>query len=337
MSFPFSSSSKSQEEENTKVKEHYNNLTKRNIEDRSSSPIYGIKTFNNWIKTILIHLAIDHLSSSSKKKIKVLDLACGTGGDWGKFQRFSNQIEEYYGIDCAKRSIEIAEDRYRQKVNNNNTSYPLIKSSWKVADLKKQTITLSPPSPSFQLVSCQFAFHYACSSEESVRQWLSNISNSLQPGGVFIATFPNSNHIQWLLNDKLNKQENNKQLKMKEKEWSIEFVTGPKWNSTNTNFIFSPEFGHCYLFTLEEAVQECPEYLVPLERVKEIAAESTYQLECKQHWSHLGLMYEEFSKVPKFERLLVDMKVVNEKGEFQLTPSLWQLVQLYQAILFVKK
>lgn len=45
----------------------------------------------------------------------------------------------------------------------------------------------------FDLVSCQFAAHYAWSSEASVRALLSNVATALSPGGYFIGTIPDAN------------------------------------------------------------------------------------------------------------------------------------------------
>jgi len=47
----------------------------------------------------------------------------------------------------------------------------------------------------FDLVSSQFAFHYAFETEEKVRQGLKNVASNLKRGGVFIGTMPNANMI----------------------------------------------------------------------------------------------------------------------------------------------
>jgi hypothetical protein len=47
----------------------------------------------------------------------------------------------------------------------------------------------------FDLVSCQFAFHYAFETEQKARDALYNITCKLQPGGIFLGTIPNANWI----------------------------------------------------------------------------------------------------------------------------------------------
>jgi len=47
----------------------------------------------------------------------------------------------------------------------------------------------------FDIVSCQFAFHYSFESLEQAECTLKNVSDHLKPGGFFIGTMPNSNDL----------------------------------------------------------------------------------------------------------------------------------------------
>lgn len=49
--------------------------------------------------------------------------------------------------------------------------------------------------PELDLVSCQFALHYAFESEARARMMLQNIATRLKPGGYFIGTIPDANLI----------------------------------------------------------------------------------------------------------------------------------------------
>ena len=90
-------------------------------EERTYSPIIGLKSFNNWVKSVLIakyardyHNATSngHGPSRHAKKLKVLDLGCGKGGDLQKWQKAG--LREYIGVDIADVSIQQARMRWEQ-------------------------------------------------------------------------------------------------------------------------------------------------------------------------------------------------------------------------------
>jgi len=77
------------------------------LDARGDSPIIGLKHFNNWIKSVLIHKFSQSLPKArgprSKQgggggggSAKVLDMGCGKGGDLQKWSRA--HIREYVGL-----------------------------------------------------------------------------------------------------------------------------------------------------------------------------------------------------------------------------------------------
>lgn len=63
---------------------------------RTQSPIIGLKSFNNWIKVVLIAKFGRSERERQKPKVKVLDLGCGKGGDLQKWAKAGT--DEYIGI-----------------------------------------------------------------------------------------------------------------------------------------------------------------------------------------------------------------------------------------------
>ncbi len=53
----------------------------------------------------------------------------------------------------------------------------------------------------FDVVSCQFAIHYFFESRDTLNGFLSNVSDNLRPGGIFIATFMDGDKVNALLQD----------------------------------------------------------------------------------------------------------------------------------------
>jgi len=111
------------------VAEHYNRRPEVGKFKRKDSPIIGLKSFNNWIKAVLIakfaRLHIDEtnakpppfVSISQRKQPKhtarVLDLGCGKGGDLGKWAK--TNIGLYIGLDIAGVLIEQACHRWNEQ------------------------------------------------------------------------------------------------------------------------------------------------------------------------------------------------------------------------------
>ena len=97
------------------VAQHYNAVPERGREWRSSeSKIKGLRSLNNWIKSTLIQkfsrpeFPVEHLA--------VLDMACGKGGDLGKWEKAPQPPSLYVGCDIANVSIDQARDRYAQNM-----------------------------------------------------------------------------------------------------------------------------------------------------------------------------------------------------------------------------
>lgn len=101
--------------EGSQVAEHYNKRLNFSREERNYSPIIGLKSFNNWIKSVLIakyardyHASMDDRQDNAmdggrrgnrrppQKPFRVLDMGCGKGGDLQKWQKAG--ITDYVAV-----------------------------------------------------------------------------------------------------------------------------------------------------------------------------------------------------------------------------------------------
>lgn len=105
----------------------------------------------------------------------------------------------------------------------------------------------------FDLVSSQFSFHYCFSSEENVRAALGNVSRNLRKGGKFIATIPDPFEIRLFLFVDPRRRIENYGAEFGNEYYTIKFET----TEIKT-------FGTKYWFTLCDAVDDCPEYLIDI-------------------------------------------------------------------------
>lgn len=69
---------------------HYNARPQGDRVDRSRSAILSLRLFNNWVKSVMVREFV------RGRALKVLDLACGKGGDLGKWDRLS--VVHFTGI-----------------------------------------------------------------------------------------------------------------------------------------------------------------------------------------------------------------------------------------------
>ena len=131
--------------EATLVAKHYSQRQNQNLEQRRQSPIYNLRCLNNFVKSTLIQTV-------TKKDDRVMDLACGKGGDLGKFKKA--EIGYYCGIDIALESVR--RDAI-QRYNKGDYTFPatFIAGDAFVHDL--EDVLGEKVNGLFDVVSCQFA------------------------------------------------------------------------------------------------------------------------------------------------------------------------------------
>jgi len=230
------------------VARHYDNLPEKGRESRQESRIYHMRSFNNWTKSMLINEYMDKIRRAEgfRGQVSVLDLGCGKGGDLTKWHKA--KVDHVVGVDIAATSIEQCKDRYHEMKGRSKGK--IFRAEFHAVDCTKQRARdfYKNSDQEFDLVSCQFAFHYCFESLPQADCMLRNASENLRKGGFFIGTTPDAHDIMARLE------------------------TGKTGNSFG-NSVFSvsfneenvgkqqPLFGAEYNFHLTEVV-DCPEFLV---------------------------------------------------------------------------
>lgn len=266
------------------IREHYNSIRDTCRKKRVNSPIIYVKNLNNWIKAVMIR-------TYAYPACKVLDIACGKGGDllkWGKAN-----ISKYVGIDISDRAIEDAINRYKGR--SSDKPYGMnFNAEFMCYDCCDELPKLSE---SFDIVSCQFALHYSFESEQRARTILKNISNNLKNNGIFFCTIPDANYIKYKLLSSDDK------LSFGNGLYKIKFTT----NNIND------DFGAEYIFSLHDAIYDCPEYVVKIETLKKLAYDYNLILErCEtfdeiynnnkvKHKDLINKMYLHRDKIPSLQ------------------------------------
>ncbi len=136
-------------------------------------------------------------------QLRILDLACGKGGDLGKWTRYKPTF--YVGIDGAQQSLKDLTNRMLAgshwngvpvvlveadlaNIDETFRSAPLVWTSKHKRWRHDEEVAEQLSHSQFDVVSMQFALHYMARSEDTMRRLLFFIASKLRPGGQFIAT-----------------------------------------------------------------------------------------------------------------------------------------------------
>ncbi|KZT09419.1 uncharacterized protein LAESUDRAFT_722386 [Laetiporus sulphureus 93-53] len=305
------------------VVEHYNARPDVGVSQRQESPIIGLKSFNNWVKSVLITrfahpaLVADSEARGSLRG-RVLDIGCGKGGDLTKWSKA--RIREYVGIDIAAISVEQARLRHMSLRGG-----PRFAASFFALDCYEHDLHDGLPpallARPFDVVSMQFCMHYAFESEKKARCMLKNVADNLRSGGIFIGTIPDSTQLM----DRLDSlPPNAEELSWGNSVYKVRFE----------DRAHRPLFGHRYWFFLRDAVDDVPEYVVQWDNFIKLAAE--YGLRCV-YKKEFHQVFEEHHTHPEFGPLLERMKVVDADGESQMDEDQWEAANIYVAFAFEKR
>ncbi|XP_077295767.1 RNA guanine-7 methyltransferase [Arctopsyche grandis] len=252
------------------VAEHYNNRVACSFGARRTSPIFYLRNFNNWVKSMVIQKGAD-LAGSGRRPLAALDLCCGKGGDLFKWRAAA--VSRLVCTDIAATSVSECERKWRQLRVNGCRAYFI------VADAAGERLKTKLPRDPLDLVSCQFALHYSFGSSARALRFLRNAAEALRPGGIFIGSIPDAEQVVSRI--KANKGAFGNDIYKVEPlfDWSKGF----------------PLFGAKYDFHLEGVV-DCPEYLVYFPLLVELAKKFDFELVFKKNFKDF---YEEKNKEGK--------------------------------------
>ncbi|PWY78301.1 hypothetical protein BO70DRAFT_293938 [Aspergillus heteromorphus CBS 117.55] len=373
------------------VRQHYNAVPQRGREWRKTeSKIKGLRSFNNWVKSTLIQKFSPDEDFTTRtvgskdwadgtgpppaeeRRLLVIDLGCGKGGDLGKWQQAPQPVDLYVGLDPADVSVIQARERYASMRSGRGPRQrrgPLFHGEFRTKDCFGewlgevdivQQVGIDPnagPGGSvmssrwggggFDVVASMFAIHYAFESEEKTRQMLRNVAGALKKGGRFIGVCPNSDVISARVAEVNAKRKGREPPKkdaepedgeVEEEEAKVEWgnsiyrVRFP--GETPEDGIFRPPFGWKYSYFMEEAVGEIPEYVVPWEAFRALTEE--YNLELQYRKPFLEVWRDEKDDVelgPLSERMGVRDR---NTGELMMTQEEQEAVSFYHAFCFYK-
>ncbi|GAB5031627.1 Hypothetical protein NocV09_00601800 [Nannochloropsis oceanica] len=279
----------------------------------------------------------------------VLDVACGRGGDFKKWMM--QGVETYVGFDCSELSVKecrsrVEEQQRKSRRGGRAGGQPRVGVVFQCNMTEERLVECIEEEMGgegvveggFDVVSIQFAVHYACVSEEALSSLLGNVKRLLKggrDGGLLILTciddrvlrqhltlhpegaFGNAVYRVTFAPEVLQRQQ---QLQQQQQQQKSETKIPPL-----------DTLGLRYNFTLSSAVEACDEYVVPVpafERVARQAGGGGGGLKLVYQQNFGGFVKEHLKN---YGRLLEPLQVGVVSGEE------WEAIQLYKVMVFRKE
>eukprot|EP01119_Soliformovum_irregulare_P023467 TRINITY_DN8189_c0_g1_i1.p1 TRINITY_DN8189_c0_g1~~TRINITY_DN8189_c0_g1_i1.p1 ORF type:complete len:283 (-),score=66.75 TRINITY_DN8189_c0_g1_i1:15-863(-) len=189
-------------------------------QNEKKTPIWQFRIVEQWVKTVLINDVVE-------PKAFICELCCQKGMDIGKWARA--KIDNYIGIDPSEDNLTETRKRLEEKKNP-------FQSRFIRADPLKEDIKihlLPSEAEKCNAVACFSGIGTSFQTEALAKQFLSNVSALLAPGGFFFGMLPDSSAI-WYRSQKTGKA----LMVIKGDFYSIEFKDD-QFNHFGTDFTMS--------------------------------------------------------------------------------------------------
>ena len=227
--------------------------------ERAKSYFYNMRRYHNAIKRDLYNKYTLNIN-------KLLDLACGKGGDLDKW--ISNNIKHVIGYDIDEKSIIEAKRRITERSIDRQ-----IKVDVYVKDLSKNIIE---GNRDCDVITSMFAFHYFFKSIDTFDVIMKTIDNNLKAGGYFIGTMFDGKSIRDVL---------------KNGDYVLEDNSDVKFTIKSYDSLTDDLFGNKISVYLKDTVLDVPmdEYIVDFDKFVDVMKMRGYELIETKMFNELNL------------------------------------------------
>lgn len=327
----------------------YDNL-KRAQADRGRSLVSHLRSLNNWIKMNLIRHHVP------KTGARILDLACGKGGDMSKMMH--RNISSYTGVDIAQQSLNDAVHRLKGSKRWSNHKFQFGQADLGTTSLYDQAVhcwdskndwrdrILLEKEDTFDAISIQFALHYFFGEKSRAEFFFQQISRMLKPGGYCIATTVDANVVlQHAMRNfgEFNANGNRMPIQFKDDQGRV--LCQIMIDDTTRDRILSNSphedwYGLRYTFQLSDAAQgengegsavNAPEYLIPNTVLNQLLADNDLELVMQENFHPFVL-----SSMREEEALSVAKRMHVPDFQGSISSVEWDIARLYQVMAFRK-
>lgn len=260
---------------------HYDHRAEQTREQRRGNAVFQLKLLNNLLKRALLCKAMMCFPSSQQRLVTVVDLCGGKAGDiqkWAHYCLDSGQRLRYALLDASAVEVERAQRRFANLApaerNCFETAHFICVDAFDLGAVKNTAVLAQQFAAQCNVLSCQFALHYAYESEAKangfwqVVDWLSSQS----PARCVLAVSHPSRQrvIEWCRAHRLARTVNgSSSAGALDNDICAICFADPRLEallceSTLDKALQSaPQYGACYRFTLRDALLQVPEFLLP--------------------------------------------------------------------------
>jgi SAM-dependent methyltransferase len=286
--------------EDNAIAAHYDKRARESTAERRRCRVLPLRNANNSAKARLIEDAVGRAarriasSEDTSRPLYVLDFGCGKGGDLLKYAHASqahNIDIVYYGVDLSHDSI--AEARRRSEQTKSKHSGRLIQIEFAQGDFCSVGNAALPVEwLTADIVSVQFAIHYAFASTSAVRRFFDNVGRALASDGEMIGTLVDCACLQALVSGDAGQQldatehcqqqqstnnDNNDLIAVGNSLYSISCSRATKaallcGGGGGDLSATSERVGLRYQFALDGCIEDCDEFVVDRDYLRAMAA-----------------------------------------------------------------
>ena len=217
---------------------------------------------------------LEKLKRYFSKPINILDIAVGRGGDIFKYGDLFT-INTFVGIDIDASAIDEAKTR----VKENQSKLHADKVILETLDINSRKLfeTVSKYETKFDLVVCNFAFHYFCHSDP---EWLiKDILKLLNPSGIFWIIVPDGQKLLELYSRYNNKPILNPVYELLIEKPVLDYGTKVDYRLCNTVYFDTAKPGEKII---DSGVSH--EFLVPIPKLTSMMKKNGFELVSVMHF-----------------------------------------------------
>lgn len=298
-----------------------------------------LRRFNNWVKSMVVHDGQSLLRKllPTVQRLQILDICCGRGGDLHKWKALKPAF--LYMTDASYECVAEAAARYsvgkgmstKIPLSKNDPGFPARFAVYDAFDpssgLRSDLLLINKQRRAqFHLASCQLSMHYGCFSEERMTCFLTTIAQSLCHHGLFIGTTVDDRQLMQRFR-KDGPVFGNRHYNVRFPLSTVERLQdAAAWNS----------FGLQYFASVENAVTELPEYVVPWSTFVELSSRLGLHLVHESNFAEYFNLHKDTALGKEMMRSVVGKRNREGADELQLEPDVLEAVSIYRVFLLEK-